>query len=53
MRKRSGSPQKRSRSIRARRHAAEAIRLANGHDIELWQLGRLVETFRHPPEESL
>ena len=34
----------------------EAIRLAkqvvDGHDVELWQLDRYVETFRHTSERS-
>jgi hypothetical protein len=36
---------------------AEAIRLAkqlvDGHDVELWQLGRRVETFRHTSERPI
>lgn len=36
---------------------AEAVRLAkqlvDGHDVELWQLGRLVGSFRHPSEGSI
>jgi hypothetical protein len=35
----------------------EAIRLAkqlvDGHDVELWQLDRKIETFRHTPERPL
>jgi hypothetical protein len=35
---------------------AEAIKLAkqlvDGHDVELWQLDRKVETFRHMPESG-
>ena len=36
---------------------AEAIRLAkqlvDGHDVELWQLDRQVETFRHTSERPI
>ena len=36
---------------------AEAIRLAkqlvDGHDVELWQLDRHVETFRHTSERRI
>jgi hypothetical protein len=38
-------------------HEAEAIRLAkqlvDGHDVELWQLDRQIETFRHTSERPL
>ena len=27
-----------------------AKQLVNGHDVELWQLGRKVETIKHTPE---
>jgi hypothetical protein len=28
----------------------EARQLVDGHDVELWQLGRKVESFKHKPE---
>ena len=28
----------------------KAKQLVNGHDVELWQLGRKVETFKRKPE---
>ena len=27
-----------------------AERLVDGHDVELWQMGRKIETFKHKPE---
>jgi hypothetical protein len=36
---------------------AEAVKLAkqfvNGHDVELWQLDRQIETFRHTSERPI
>lgn len=29
-----------------------AKRLVDGHDVELWQLDRKIETFRHSPKAS-
>jgi hypothetical protein len=29
---------------------AYAKQLVDGHDVELWQLGRKIETFKHQPE---
>ena len=29
-----------------------AKRLVDGHDVELWQLDRKIETFKHKPEQG-